>query len=409
LTDAHRRSLERLAEEVAALSDDHVPETTLSILEHGLGDQRKLELYVNRLLRYVLDPDAAHGLGTTLLEQFLRALPDACGIDVDTTALTDITVDDQVPVYVASTDTGVDSHPKYADLVLTAPDEWLLLVELKFGAAQTSTEDYCRAVRVGSHDVTADGLTWANLYIHRSDRAPARGACFANRTWATILDDVLDPVIADHTPRLPTRTATQLRALRDDIHAHIPMSEFDGLSDETALYIDHADAIETVSTAYHDDVRAFLDAIESRYADGWATSITRSRSNPYVQIYESSWRDVANGVNLEFEPHPEFTGGGPTTVDEPHVNVRFDVEHGDAQAIRDDLLDELGADGRAVLDEAGFSWYDTAQHSYKFVCKSVLLSELGDQSLIDATTEAIDERWAILEEPVTTVVQRYES
>jgi hypothetical protein len=114
-------------------------------------------------------------------------------------------------------------------------------------------------------------------------------------------------------------------------------------------------------------------------------------------------------VNLEFEPHPEFTGGGPTTVDEPHVNVRFDVEHGDAQAIRDDLLDELGADGRAVLDEAGFSWYDTAQHSYKFVCKSVLLSELGDQSLIDATTEAIDERWAILEEPVTTVVQRYES
>lgn len=34
--------------------------------------------------------------------------------------------------------------------------------------------------------------------------------------------DVFDRVIADHTPRLPTRTATQLRALHDDIQARTP-------------------------------------------------------------------------------------------------------------------------------------------------------------------------------------------
>lgn len=47
------------------------PRSVMNVIEYGLGEQRRAEVYVNRLLRYFLDPDEPHGMGTVILEAFL--------------------------------------------------------------------------------------------------------------------------------------------------------------------------------------------------------------------------------------------------------------------------------------------------------------------------------------------------
>ena len=53
--------LERRWEQLNSLPES--PRSLMSVIEYSLGSQRKAEVYVNRLLRYFLDPDEPHGWG----------------------------------------------------------------------------------------------------------------------------------------------------------------------------------------------------------------------------------------------------------------------------------------------------------------------------------------------------------
>ena len=125
------RSLKRLERAWDSITETPAtPQSTMAVIEYGLGNQQRAEVYVNRLLCYLLDPDQPHGMGTEFLEHFLQGLPEELAFDEDTYDLSDVRVNEQVTAEEGDT-------RKYPDLVLDVPEEWLLLVELKFAARET--------------------------------------------------------------------------------------------------------------------------------------------------------------------------------------------------------------------------------------------------------------------------------
>lgn len=113
----------------------------MDVIEYGLGKQQRAEVYINRLLCYLLDPDQPHRMGSDFLETFLDSLPAACGFDEDTYDLTDVRVNEQVPVWDSlSAKRDAETSPGYLDLLLDVPHEWFLLIELEFSAEERGTE-----------------------------------------------------------------------------------------------------------------------------------------------------------------------------------------------------------------------------------------------------------------------------
>ncbi|WP_458190983.1 hypothetical protein [Haladaptatus sp. NG-WS-4] len=70
----------------------------MNVIEYGLGKQRRAEVYVNRLLRYLLDSNEPHGMGTDFLRAFLEGLPVECDFQEDLYELSNIEVDEQVSI-----------------------------------------------------------------------------------------------------------------------------------------------------------------------------------------------------------------------------------------------------------------------------------------------------------------------
>ncbi|MDS0474510.1 PD-(D/E)XK nuclease family protein [Natrinema sp. 1APR25-10V2] len=231
------------------------PRSTMNVVEYGLGKQRRAEVYINRLLYYLLDPEQPHQMGTDFLAAFLDGLPETCQFEEDTYDLSDVRVNQQVPVWhEPSAVRDTDASPGYLDLLLDVPNEWFILIELKFSAAETGTEFYCEASQFGDRLVSEYESGQYYLYMHQADRAEASGACFANLTWRTFVSEVLDPFLADHTPRYPQRTATQLHDLKDDIQEIAGMSDQPTNDQEKiALYLDHVDAITDVTAAFESE------------------------------------------------------------------------------------------------------------------------------------------------------------
>lgn len=247
-----------------------VPRSTMDVIEYGLGSQRRAEVYVNRLLCYLLDPDQPHQMGADFLEAFLNGLPSACDFEEDTYDLSDVRVSQQVPVWAAPNRTrDPNASPGYLDLLLDVPNEWFLLIELKFSATETGTEFYCTASQFDDRLVSEYESGRYYLYMHEADRPKASGDCFVNVTWQTFLSNVLDPFLAKQTPRYPQRTVTQLHDLRDDIQQITGMSN-QSTSDreKVALYLEHVDAISDVTETFEDEW--------NDYSRRWGQEITES-------------------------------------------------------------------------------------------------------------------------------------
>ena len=110
------------------------PRSLMNVVEYGLGSNRRAEVYINRLLRYFLDPEEPHGLKREFLKAFLNGLPDECAFDEDTHDLSSANVDEQVYVRMTADEnpTGDTERTGSVDLVLEAPNEWFLMTEIKF-------------------------------------------------------------------------------------------------------------------------------------------------------------------------------------------------------------------------------------------------------------------------------------
>ncbi|MFC7188254.1 PD-(D/E)XK nuclease family protein [Halorubrum yunnanense] len=277
------------------ISSPAEPRSTMNVIEYGLGEQRRAEVYVNRLMRYLLDPAEPHGMGTDFLYAFLQGLPATTEFDEDTLELSDVRVKEQVPIDDRE---DPDASTGYADLVLDIPNEWFLLVELKFSAKETGTEFYSRATHVDGVAVRDYGSGQYYLFLHQHDGPQASSDTFANQSWRTFVSEVLDDFLTENALRYPQRTTTQLHDLRDDLQSITNMTTHSAADQEKiALYLEHIDAIEDVQAA-------FDDAWES-YATGWGRDVAQQLTDTEPEVNR-----------LDGEYFPEVSVSRPDRDDE---------------------------------------------------------------------------------------------
>lgn len=273
-------------------SSPEEPRSTMNVIEYGLGKQRRAEVYVNRLLRYLLDPEEPHGMDDDFLEAFLQGLPESAKFDEGVFDLSDVRVNVQVAIEDESNE---DSSTGYADLVLDIPNEWFLLVELKFSAKETGTEFYSRASHIDDEPVEDYESGQYYLYLHQHDRPQAESMDFVNMSWRRFVDDILDDFIADGSLRYPQRTTTQLHDLKNDLQSITNMNDQSSADEEKiALYLEHFDAIEDVRDTFDDAWDSYSQQWGSRLATSLAEfrdSVQSREGGEYPEIIISRQED----------------------------------------------------------------------------------------------------------------------
>ena len=274
------------------------PRSVMSVIEYSLGSQRKAEVYTNRLLRYFLDPEEPHGMNDDLLRAFLDGLPDECGFDEDTYDLSDAEVDDQVRLYRDADGETVSAGD--VDLVVESPNEWFLMVEIKFSAGENNlrgeelsqTEKYYEASRIDSipkEDYEAGGYY---LYLHPSDEPRANEEGFANWTWGEVVDDVLKELIVENSSRYPQRTVAQLHEFADDIQEITGMTERqENDHEKVELYLEHYEAIEDVTDTFDERWGEFTDEWGRRLGNELETDGHGSHSEIEADVIGFEERD----------------------------------------------------------------------------------------------------------------------
>jgi len=235
------------------------PRSLMDVIEYSLGSQKKAEVYVNRLLAYFLDPEEPHGMDAEFLRAVLDGLPDECDFQEDLHDLSDVVVDDQVQVEKVVD--GTTESSGIVDLLIEVPNEWFLMIELKFSAKDTQTEFYYRkATHVGGRPKTDYESGEYYLYLHQSDQPSANESNFANWTWQAFRIDVLEPFLSENAVRFPQRTVTQLREFNDDIESISGMTDQQQNEQEKIeLYLEHYDAISDVTDTFDDRWETFSD------------------------------------------------------------------------------------------------------------------------------------------------------
>lgn len=278
------RSFHRRYDQITDIPES--PRSLLSVIEHTLGNHRKSEVYVNKMLAYFLNPSESHGMGTDFLRAVLDGLPSSCGFEEDTFELGDVVVDDQVAV-----------GSGYVDLVIQVEREWFLMIELKFRAAETGTVAYRSAPDVGGANKSEYQSGHYYLYLHHRDEPQASESDFANWTWNTFITDVLRDFCFKNGPRYPQRTTTQLREFIDDI------KEITGMSDQQPrkrekiqLYIDNYAAIHDVTKVFDKHWKEFSKQWQGRLeaalqndgfdTDNWHLSLNHSE---WGRIFRHGW------------------------------------------------------------------------------------------------------------------------
>ena len=227
----------------------------LSVIEYTLGQHRKVEVYVNKMLIYFLDPSEPHGMGDDFLRAFLEKLPGELGFDEDLYDLGDVVVADQVRV-----------GSGYVDLVVEVPGEWFLMIELKFKAEDRATKGYYRADDVGGQQKSDYQSGHYYLYLHHRNQPVAREEAFVNWTWERFLADAVRDFCFRNGPRFPQRTANQLREFVDDIEEITGMTDQQSKKNEKAqLYVENFAAIQ--------DVTKTFDKMWDRFKGNWATRL----------------------------------------------------------------------------------------------------------------------------------------
>jgi hypothetical protein len=245
------------------------PRSLMNIVEYGLGSNRRAEEYINRLLRYFLDPQEPHGLQREFLKAFLEGLPDECDFDEDIHDISDTDVDEQVFVRLTADENpdGDTERTGMVDLVIETPGEWFLMVEIKFWAGENGVDseglsqtEFYYYVSERNRDWKDEHESGYHLYMHPSTESEAVEDEFANWTWESFLSDVFEEFVRVNLPRYPLRTVAQLREFSDDIQ------EITGMSDQQAsereqveLYLDHYDAIEGVRDTFNDRWERFAE------------------------------------------------------------------------------------------------------------------------------------------------------
>lgn len=320
------------------------PRTMMQVIEYSLESQQKAEVYVNRLLRYLLDPAESHGMGEEFLRAFLEAIPSSCEFQEDTYDLSRIEVEEQVPIYYNDPRES-DESPGYVDLVITAPNEWFVIAELKFYAGENNlrddghsqTEAYVAKKYVGDHskgDFESNGYY---VYVHPTDSDCARAEEFGNLTWRELLDRVVEPLLLDNARRYPNRTGVQLRELADDINDLTGMTDPEpNVTEKVELYLEHFDAIHDVSQAFEGRWEEFTERWPARLREALAADDVAVDDWTF-QTYRKDWGTLFRDGWWRRQSDREVIHD---RIDSPSLRVMFThrLDHHREDALSDDTL-----------------------------------------------------------------------
>ncbi|MXR52599.1 hypothetical protein GRX03_13410 [Halovenus sp. WSH3] len=370
----------------------------MDVIEYSLGTQQKAEVYINRLFAYFLDPEQPHRMNSEFLRAFLNGLPDACGFEEDIHDLSDVVVDDQVRL--TEQVGGETLSSGFVDLAVQVPNEWFLLVELKFSAEDTQTEFY-------RQDVThIDGVPKDDyesgayyLYLHQNDRPDANDPEFSNWTWTAFVETVLTNFIVNNAPRYPQRTVVQLHEFVDDIRSITGMSDpTDDVDEKVELYLDHYDAIADVTDTFENQWETFSHNWPSRLSDRLVTAdegSIRSESDYHV-LFECAndaigdwwFRSTSSDWGMIFK-HGWWR----------HTDDLTDVLHGrpdDRNDARSGFHHRLENDRETAIRDNTLTLYFRNMGA-------------NDQSFIDAVSEHFDERADAIDAALPDAASRTEN
>jgi hypothetical protein len=373
MTDDFRRELKTLTrrwERLTAVPE--TPRSLMDVIEYSLGTQQKAEVYINRLFAYLLDPEQPHRMNAEFLRAFLSGLPETCGFEEDIHDLSDVVVNEQVRLTKLVDGETVSSG--FVDLAVQVPNEWFLLVELKFSAEDTQTEFYRQDVThidgVPKDDYESAGYY---LYLHQADRPDANDPEFSNWTWTAFVESVLTTFIAENAPRYPQRTVVQLHDFADDIRSITGMSDpTDNVDEKIELYLDHYEAITDVTATFENQWEAFSHNWPSRLSDRLETAdqgSIRSETDYHVRFdcasdavgdwwfraTSSDWGMIfKHGWWRSTDDLTDVLHERPDNRNDARIGFHHRLENDREQALRDNTLTlyfrNMGANDQSFID-----------------------------------------------------------
>jgi hypothetical protein len=344
----------------------------MDVIEYSLGTQQKAEVYINRLFTYLLDPEQPHGMDAEFLRAFLTGLPEQCAFEEDIHDLSDVIVDEQIRL--TEQDNGETVSSGFVDITVQVPNEWFLLVELKFSAEDTQTVFYRQDV---THIDGASKTEYESgeyyLYLHQADEPDANDSEFSNWTWTAFVETVLTGFIVDNVPRYPQRTVVQLYEFADDIRSIAGMSDpTDSVDEKVELYLNHYEAITDVTDTFETQWETFSHNWPTRLADRLASAghgaghsvddynvrfecsdetvgdwWFRATSSDWGMIFKHGWwRHTADLTDV--------LHGRPDDRNDARIGFHHRLENDREQALRDNTLTlyfrNMGANDQSFID-----------------------------------------------------------
>lgn len=259
--------VERIEEQLATLdrqmaalpAAEQPPPTTLQMLGHATSERAWQQYLV-----YLLDSDAAHGLGPNFLEHFLSGCAERAdlGFSFDRWTLDNVHVAQEV-----STDKG---RP---DVVIWAGDDWYILLELKIdaeeGADQTDRYadiDAFPGISLDGaavHDGTGDAY---RIYIAPEETAKPSNDAFTHMSWSWVAEQ-LQSFVVEGRGAYPARTTAQLTDFIDTVQRELTMTEYQqNQQEKMALFVRYREAIAEAESAFEEAWGEFQDTWGERLA-----------------------------------------------------------------------------------------------------------------------------------------------
>lgn len=274
------RDIEEQWEQITATPTP--PRSLMNVIEYGLGDKKRGEVYVTRLLRYLMDPSEPHGMDTRFLKAFLDEFANRFGFEEPLYDLSDVRVRNEVWIRMKADNQQSDSpgntngaddedtNPSgRVDLVVDKPGEWFVLIELKFSAEENNlageglsqTEFYRSATHI--EDIPKTDYENGNyyLYLHKSDADEAADDQeFVNWSWKSVTTDILQPFINTEGSSIPHRTFVQLNELQDDIKEFTDMTpDKPNAEEKVELYLDNYTVLNDLQQTFEDRWEEFTE------------------------------------------------------------------------------------------------------------------------------------------------------
>lgn len=265
LTDRFRE----LRASLEALPDvSEPPKSTLRILGSARSEQQW-----NTILAYFLDPSQPHGFGADLLKSFLERVGQVTGekIDYYHRDIKRVTVSTEI----------TSQQNNRLDILIRAPDEWFICIEMKVDAAEgdRQTQRYVEDSHVGNEEkdeYPENGQYYLFLSKEYAPDSTAEG--FEDICWRDVVEAFQNELNLSHG-QYPERSVSQLNDFLSTIITVTNMEEddFEQIQKEKVQLL----------SEYRDDIDELVEAAESlreRAIEEWPGLFRR-------QVDDDVWTD----------------------------------------------------------------------------------------------------------------------